>query len=396
MSGSLINTRRNVTYALMMNSRELSRLQEQTTSGRRINHVSDDPADAYQLLGLKSQETKLTNYKDNLVTMVNTFEMASSIVQSMGTEIVATKTLLTQVTGGVYGDSGRQRMAKSLDDHLEQMVLLANSKHINQYLFSGSKSNQVPYTVTRNTSGQITAVAYQGGQNQRTVETAPGVETDMYWVGDDIFASDSRETPTFVLENTGATIGSGTPSDTGDAWLTVTVNGASYDLSIDGGTAVTVSGAADATNIPVTNPSGKTLYINGSAITGAGTDVISIPGTYNVFDTLISVRDALENDTNLPEYQLQEVLTGAISWATELHERLLQAEGNIGSKTGYMDDLRDILENMTFDVQEERQMLEEADIAQIAIDFSRHNVLYEMSLSVAGKLMSMTLLDFLR
>ena len=57
MSGSLINTQRTVSYALMMNSKELSRLQEQTTTGRRINNMSDDPADAYRLLGLKSQET---------------------------------------------------------------------------------------------------------------------------------------------------------------------------------------------------------------------------------------------------------------------------------------------------------------------------------------------------
>jgi flagellar hook-associated protein 3 FlgL len=396
MSGSLINTQRTVSYALMRNSKELSQLQEQASTGRRINHMSDDPADAYRLLGLKSQETKLTNYKDNLVEIINTFDMASSIVQSMTTELVGAKTLLTQVTGGVYGASGRQRMAESLDDHLEQMVLLVNSKHINQYLFSGSESNQVPYAVTRNTDGQITAVTYQGSQNQRTVETAPGVETDMYWVAEDIFASNSREAPVFVLENTGTQIGSGTPSVSGDVWLTVTENGASYDLSIDGGTAVTVSDYADTTNIPVTDANGLTLYVNASNITEAGTDVISIPGSYNTFDTLISIRDALENDNNLPEYQLQEVLTGSIDWVTELHERLLQSGGSIGSKTGYMENLRDILENMTFDVQEEKQMLEDADIAQIAIDLSRHNVLYEMSLSVAGKLMSMSLLDFLR
>jgi len=396
MSGSLINTQRTVSYALMQNSKELSHLQEQTTTGRRINHMSDAPADAYRLLGLKSQEAKLTNYKENLVEIINTFEMASSIVQSMTTELVETKTLLTQVSGGLYGANGRQRMAESLDDHLEQMVLLVNSKHINQYLFSGSESNQVPYTVTRNTSGQITAVTYQGSQNQRTVETAPGVETDMYWVAEDLFSSNSRENPIFVLDNTGAGIGSGTASASGDVWLTVTENGASYDLSIDGGTAVTVSDYADTTNIPVTDANGKTLYVDASNITEAGTDVISIPGSYNAFDTLISIRNALENDSDLPEYQLQEVLTGAIDWVTELHERLLQSSGSIGSKTGYMENLRDILENMTFDVQEEKQMLQDADIAQIAIDLSRHNVLYEMSLSVAGKLMSMTLLDFLR
>jgi predicted HTH domain antitoxin len=40
--------------------------------------------------------------------------------------------------------------------------------------------------------------------------------------------------------------------------------------------------------------------------------------------------------------------------------------------------------------------LEEADIAQIAIDLTRREVLYEMSLSMAARLLSMSLLDFLR
>ena len=39
--------------------------------------------------------------------------------------------------------------------------------------------------------------------------------------------------------------------------------------------------------------------------------------------------------------------------------------------------------------------MEEADIAQVAIDLSRHEVLYQMSLAVAGKLMSLSLLDFI-
>jgi flagellin-like hook-associated protein FlgL len=39
--------------------------------------------------------------------------------------------------------------------------------------------------------------------------------------------------------------------------------------------------------------------------------------------------------------------------------------------------------------------LQQADVAQIAIDLSREQVLYQMSLSVAGKLMTTSLLDFI-
>ena len=50
----------------------------------------------------------------------------------------------------------------------------------------------------------------------------------------------------------------------------------------------------------------------------------------------------------------------------------------------------------TQQLKDEATRLMEADITQIAVDLSQREVLYQMSLSVAGKLMSTTLLDFLR
>jgi flagellin-like hook-associated protein FlgL len=57
--------------------------------------------------------------------------------------------------------------------------------------------------------------------------------------------------------------------------------------------------------------------------------------------------------------------------------------------------LEDSLKNLKYDAEDETTRLQEADIAQVAIDISRREVLYEMSLSVAARLMSMSLLDFL-
>ncbi|GAG40756.1 unnamed protein product, partial [marine sediment metagenome] len=45
--------------------------------------------------------------------------------------------------------------------------------------------------------------------------------------------------------------------------------------------------------------------------------------------------------------------------------------------------------------EDEATRLQQADIAQIAIDLSRREVLYQMSLAVAAKLMSLSLLDYI-
>jgi flagellin-like hook-associated protein FlgL len=79
----------------------------------------------------------------------------------------------------------------------------------------------------------------------------------------------------------------------------------------------------------------------------------------------------------------------------EINELLVQAEVSVGSKISFLDDLKESLTNLSYNAEDETTRLQEADIAQIAIDLSRREVLYEMSLSIAGKLMSMSLLDYI-
>lgn len=397
MAGSIQNTHRIVTNALAVHSQDLARLQEQVSTGSRVNRISDDPTVASQLLSLESQRQTLINYREGLTDIVSTMEMTSIILESMTGELRSTQEVLTQIAGGIHGQNNRDRIAESIDDHLQQILLLANTQLGNRYLFSGAKTSTKSFVPTRDSENKITAVTYQGSQERRSVGVAAGVKTEVYWVGEDVFRGSSRKTAEFVLENTGAALGSGTSSVRGDVWLEVTTNGASYDLSIDGGTTkISVAGASDNTNIAVTNASGEVLYVNASNITTTGTDVISFPGSYDVFETLISVRDILRNDKGLPDNQLQEVLQGAIGWTREISELLLQTQVRVGSRTGYLENLNITLENMAFNIDDEKTILGDADIAQVAVDLARRTILYEMSLNVAGKLLSISLFDFLR
>jgi flagellin-like hook-associated protein FlgL len=74
---------------------------------------------------------------------------------------------------------------------------------------------------------------------------------------------------------------------------------------------------------------------------------------------------------------------------------LVEKLTSIGTQIGFIDNLKDSLENIKYNTEDQATLLQEADIAQLAIDISRREVLYQMSLSVAGKLMSMSLLDFI-
>ncbi|MBC8472460.1 MAG: flagellar hook-associated protein FlgL [Planctomycetes bacterium] len=391
MSGSLNNIYNNVSFALNLHTKAMAILQEQASTGSRINKISDDPTAAYRILGLNTNYKSLDNYIYNLSEATSILELSSTVVEDITSSFTETQMLLTQITSGIYDDAARQRTAEGINDILEQTVLLANTKHMGQYLYGGTNTGTAPYTVER-TNGKITKVTYSGSSENRDIEVAPGVESSAFYIGDDIFSSDDRSTPIFS-GYTGAQSGTGTSSCQGGVWLTVTGSAGNYDLSIDGGTAVNSDGTQ--TNLAVTNPSGQVLYVDTTGITGTGTDLVRIPGTYDIFNTLITIREVLENENGLADAQVLEQAKNLPYSIDEVTKVLVKAQVSIGSKIGFLDDLQHSIKNIQYNTEDETTRLQEADIAQIVIDLSRREVLYQMSLSVAAKLMSMSLLNYI-
>lgn len=495
MSGTLNNIYNNVSFALYLHTEAMARLQEQASTGSRINRASDDPSVAYRVLGLNSQEKSMENYVDNLSEAVDILGLTYTVIEDISSALTETKVRLTQIASGIYNEESRERAAVGINDMLEQIVSLANTKHMGQHLFAGGNTTSAPYLVGR-TNGDITSVTYQGSYENRNIEAAPGVTSSAFHVGDNIFRSDERSDPIF-LGDTNAKAGTGTSNVRGYTWLTVadavnekqtititggtptsgdiniafggdnvdvvfsadaatvqaalitlssidagdvTCTGTSLNdvdgitieftgalaltnvaemvvtdvdldagtpeistdrdggmqLSIDGGTAVGIP-IGDKTNVAVTHSTtGEVLYVNATEIDSTGVDLVSVPGTHDIFDTLITLRDILKNERGLSEAQLQELQSDSLTSLEELDNLIVQTEVSVGVKIGFLDNLRDSLKNLEYNAEDETTRLQEADIAQIAIDLSRREVLYQLSLSVVGKLMSVSLLDFLR
>lgn len=394
MGGSLTSIYNNLSFALNLNTAAIAKLQEQTATGSRINRVSDDPSSAYQVLGLNSQKRYLQNYLDNISQTSDTLGVVSNTLGTMQDSITKVQTDLTQISSGTYSQDSRERLASGINDVLEQMVSLANTKNMNQYVFSGGKTT-APYVVTK-TDGEITGVSYQGASQSQNIEVSQSVQTTLLYAGEDLFSSNSRSEPVFYGD-TGAVLGGGTSNVKGDIWLTVTGSPGSYQLSIDGGKTYTaVPSSGDISNIAVTNADGGVLYVNAANITSTGTNLVRIPGTYDIFNSLIGIRNILENKQNLSEEQLKEFRGVIAKSLDEISSQLTNKQTLVGSKMGFLDNLNESLKNVKLNTEDQVTAIDQADVAQIAIELSMRQTLYQMSLSVTGKLMSVSLLDFIK
>jgi flagellar hook-associated protein 3 FlgL len=394
MSGSLTSIYDNVAYALQLHGRAITRLQEQASTGNRVNRGSDSPSDACRILGLNSQDRMLASYKENVTELTGNLEISSTVIADMSSQLADARTLLTQIVGGIYDAEGQKRIAERLDNALEQLVSLANTKQANQYLFGGNNTSSAPYRVVRE-GGTITDVCYEGSDESRSIDVAPGLDIEAYHVGDTIFRSDDRGDPVF-LGQTGAAVGTGTSNVRGDIWLTVDRDGTDYRISIDDGASFVTVPAGGQTNQAVTDSrTGRVLYVDTTGIHSTGVELVRVPGTYDVFGTLISLRDVLLNERGLSQQELLNCVNKCVDAVEEGRNLLVQAQVSTGSKVAFLDTLKNNLESMQYSTTDETTRLQQADVAQIAIDLSRRQVLYQMSLSVAGKLMSTSLLDFI-
>jgi flagellar hook-associated protein 3 FlgL len=394
MGQTTTNIYNNVSYGLRLNTDAIARLQEQVSTGARVNRASDDPSAAYNILTLSSQERSLQNYIDNLSDVIDAMGLSSAIIGNITSYLAQVKSTVTQVTSGTYDQQTRERTAEGIDDILEQIVSLTNTKRMNQYIFGGADTTSAPYVIER-TNGEISGVTYQGSSDGRDIEVSPGLKASASYVGNDIFSSSDRGDPVF-MGTTGAKAGTGTSSVRGDVWLTVINDGANFKLSIDDGASyVTVPPGGDTNQAVTDSRTGQVMYIDTTGINSTGVELVRIPGTCDVFSTLISIRDILKNKKNLSDSQLRQLQDSCLSSLDEVRNLMTQDSVSVGSKIGFLDDLKESLNNLKFNAEDETARLQDADIAQLAIDLSRRQALYQASLLVAAKIMSMTLLDFI-
>lgn len=394
MSGSLNSIYNTFNFALSRHMAAMARLQEQVSTGSQVNRASDDPTGSYQMLGLASQAALLDNFIENASTAADYLQISDTVISSMKQQLTDAINAISQVTSGTYGDQARERTAEQIDQIIEQIVQLANAKHNGLYLFAGGSSGTAPYAVER-TDGKIISISYQGSQQVRSAEVAPGIMLEVFSAGDKIFRSDERGEPQFS-GLTGAKAGEGTSNVCGDVWLTVINDGSNYKISIDDGLTYTTVPAGGSTNQAVTDSrTGKVLYVDTTGINATGVELVRVGGTYDLFNTLIAIRNGLRSSGGLSIEQLAQFRSSAMSSIDEVSNVLLQSTVRNGSKMNFLETIKNGLTDARYASEEGISQIEDADIAQVAIELSRREVLYQMSLSAAARMMSLSLLDYI-
>jgi flagellar hook-associated protein 3 FlgL len=136
-------------------------LQNQVSTGQRITKLSDDPAAAAQVLNLEAEKQQLSQYSQNNIHATDVSRTTYAGVSELKKLSDRAGELGILGTGAASPEANKA-YAIEVNQMVEQAIKIGNTRFGGDYLFAGTKSDQPPFSVTRNANGDATGVSYQG------------------------------------------------------------------------------------------------------------------------------------------------------------------------------------------------------------------------------------------
>ncbi len=197
------------TRTIQNRQREIARLQEESSSGIRVNRPSDDPTSYALARKLDVINDRYEHYQktiDSARNWVNHTQEALDQLVEFYTEAYERG---IRIRNDTFSADERNDYIQRIEFILQNVPDQLNSKFGDEYLFAGSRSTQKPFSSTVDntaTPPQVTVTYHgtpyvaDGSRGSRTRHIAPGISLDIALNGQRLWeVHDSTDGTTFTI-----------------------------------------------------------------------------------------------------------------------------------------------------------------------------------------------------
>ena len=170
-------------------TRRLLELQQQLSTGQKVNTPSDDPLAARRAVNLRTAITKSEQYLDNITAADPQLLETVTALQTVVSNIQRVQELTIQGANGTYSQEQLDNIAAEIDALLEGALSQANHQTSGKYIFGGTRTLAEPFEATRDGQGRITAVTYVGNDENVQIAVADGALVTVNETGSRAFQS---------------------------------------------------------------------------------------------------------------------------------------------------------------------------------------------------------------
>lgn len=173
----------------------LNKVQQQLSSGLKVNDASDAPDQVSAILELHAKIQQAQNVQDNLTAVKGESTTADQALSNGITLLDQAQTLGAEGIGINQNAQTRSTLASQVDDLIQQMVSLSQTQVAGRYIFSGDADQTPSYQYNANSPTGVDRL--QVSSPTRQVEDANGNRFSVSLSANQIFdARDASDKPT--------------------------------------------------------------------------------------------------------------------------------------------------------------------------------------------------------
>ena len=170
-----------ITRLQQLNTKQ-STLQTQLSSQQRITVASDDPAGMNRVMELAAEKQQLQQYARNSAQATDISTASYAGVNQLKTISDRAGELAVLGSDGT-STASMPAYSAELNQLIEQGLQTANTQYAGQHLFGGTATDSAPFTATRDASGNITGVTYNGSTSSPQFRVSDGAPVSPYTSG---------------------------------------------------------------------------------------------------------------------------------------------------------------------------------------------------------------------
>jgi flagellin-like hook-associated protein FlgL len=133
----------------------VGKLQEQLTSGRKINKPADSPTGTNRAMQTRSDQAATDQYQRNITDAKSWMEQSDTVLQTMINQARRVRDLTVQgINTGSQSAASQQALATEVSSLRESLLALANTSSAGRPLFGGTTSGPAAYDAGGNWVGR--------------------------------------------------------------------------------------------------------------------------------------------------------------------------------------------------------------------------------------------------
>lgn len=165
-------------YDTQNNLTNMSKINQQISTGKVINTVSDDPHKAIKIMNINNEIKYTEKYNYNIDETVGWMNTTDGALDNVGNLLGEIKETILKVGNGTYSQNEMKSLNEDMNEKIKQLSDTLNSTHGGKYLFGGSSVDDAPITVIENPDGTV-KLEFSKDKNGQTIPNTDDLKADI-------------------------------------------------------------------------------------------------------------------------------------------------------------------------------------------------------------------------